>query len=76
MPTLTHSDSGYVSQPLVENQRSGTTTADDREDADTIDYKSPASTPPPRSVEPLFPLVDGHVIGEITSLIAISYQVS
>ena len=61
---LVHSDSGFESQILQESQQSETTKADDREDADTIDYKSPASTPPPPSVDPLFPLsVDGNIIG-------------
>ncbi|MCG8625764.1 MAG: hypothetical protein MJE68_27665, partial [Proteobacteria bacterium] len=62
-----------MSQPLLESQlesqQSTATAANDREDADTIDYKSPASTPPPQpSVDPLFPLVDGHVNpGKVTS---------
>ena len=61
---------GYaMSQPLPESQQSTATAADDREDAETIDYKSPASTPPPQpSVDPHFPLVDGHVNpGKVTN---------
>jgi hypothetical protein len=63
-----HSDE---SQPPLESQQS-IIPADDREDEDTIDYKSPVSTPPPPSVDPLFPLEDGHVIGNISSFIHVA----
>ena len=77
-PTLLESQqstttaAGYaMSQPLLESQQSMTAAAVDYEDAETVDYKSPASTPPPPpSVNPLFPLVNGHVTtGKVTSFI-------